>query len=90
MYVNPYFVNNYLTYMNRYISLILIAFLPCVLQAQTFNCENDQYLLPQFTVNETPGILFGNNTGVNGQSEDLLLDIYEPCLLYTSDAADEV
>ena len=78
MYVNPYFVNNYLTYMNRYISLILIAFLPCVLQAQTFNCENDQYLLPQFTVNETPGILFGNNTGVNGQSEDLLLDIYEP------------
>ena len=64
--------------MNRYISLFLFALLPCLLQAQTFNCDDDQYLLPEFTVDETPGILFGNNTGVNGQSEDLLLDIYEP------------
>ncbi|MEC7267396.1 MAG: carboxylesterase family protein, partial [Bacteroidota bacterium] len=64
--------------MNRYISLLLFGILPCLLQAQSFNCDDDQYLLPEFTVDETPGILFGNNTGVNGQSEDLLLDIYEP------------
>lgn len=76
--VIPYFVNNYLTPMNRIISIFLFAVLPCFLQAQAFNCDNDQYLLPEFTVDETPGILFGNNIGVNGQSEDLLLDIYEP------------
>ena len=76
--VIPYFVNNCNIDMNRYISLLFFGFLPCLLQAQTFNCDNDQYLVAEFTVDETPGILFGNNTGVNGQSEDLLLDIYEP------------
>ena len=76
MGANTYFVYNYLTYMNRYISLFLFVFLPCFLQAQ--DCDDDQYLISEFAVDETPGILFGNNTGVNGQSQDLLLDIYEP------------
>ena len=64
--------------MNRYISLFLLVFLPYFLQAQTFDCDDNQYLIPEFPVDETPGVLFGSNTGVNGQSQDLLLDIYEP------------
>ncbi len=56
------------------------AVLAASLTLQAQECGTGRYttvdFFPDFTV--TSGVLFGNNTGVSGGSQDLLMDVYEP------------
>lgn len=47
------------------------------------SCDGTRYLNPGYNVTQTDGILFGNNTTINGTNQNLYLDFFEP----TGDAA---
>ncbi|MFK7783926.1 MAG: T9SS type A sorting domain-containing protein [Crocinitomicaceae bacterium] len=50
---------------------------------QHSSCDGTRYLNPGYSVTQTDGILFGNNTTINGVNQNLYLDFFEP----TGDAA---
>lgn len=59
--------------------LSLLCAAPLFLQAQS-ECGNGRYTDPAYfdSVTVVTGILYGNNTGVNGQPQNLFLDVYMP------------
>jgi len=45
---------------------------------QHSTCDGTRYLNPVYTVDQTLGIQYGNNTTIGGSNQDLFLDFFEP------------
>lgn len=61
-------------------TILLVAFLAATTFsfAQHPTCDGSRYLNPTFTVDQTLGIQYGNNTTIGGNNQDLFLDFFEP------------